>query len=140
MAEVSNPELMRRFWEALQRAGRTGELDEWLTFFSEDVSWEAVEDAPDAGTYRGREGMRAYITDWLQTVDNASYELDEAAEVGDFVVTSQRFTATVRGTDAEMAMRFSTVVLIVDEKIVRGKEFRERDDAIAFAEAGAPNP
>ena len=139
MVEDSKIEVVRRFWENGQIALESGELDQWLSFVAEDVEWEAVEDAPDAGTYRGRDGLRAYMTDWIGSVDNLSFELVELAEVGDFVVTSQRMTATVRGTDAEMVLTYSTAVLIENGKILRAKEFRERADAIAFAEAGAPD-
>jgi ketosteroid isomerase-like protein len=42
-----------------------GGFDAWLDFFSEEIVWEAVEDAPDAGTYRGHEGIRGYLEDWF---------------------------------------------------------------------------
>jgi ketosteroid isomerase-like protein len=137
MSAAWDVELVRRVWEAGQRASRTGDLDEWAAFFAEDATWEAVEDAPDAGTYRGPAGMRAYLADWLESVDNLDVEIGEIAQVGDFTVSSQKMRATVRGTDDEMVLPYSTAVRFRDGKVVHGKEFRERGDAIAYAEANS---
>lgn len=137
MSDDSDVELLRRFWGTGEGAGRTGEIDEWVAFFADDVTWEAIEDAPDAGTYRGPDGLRAYFTDWLESVDNIDFEIGEIAQVGDFTVSSQRMTATVRGTEAEIVLPYSTAVRFRDGKVVHGKEFRERDDAIAYAEANS---
>jgi uncharacterized protein len=130
-----NAELLHRYTEVIDRAAQDGELGEWLSFFSDDVVWEAVEDAPDAGTYRGPEGMRGYFEDWLETVDYMNFEIGEVTEVGDFVVADIRARATIKGTDAAMDLPYAIAVRIADGKIVEGKEFRERADALAYAES-----
>jgi ketosteroid isomerase-like protein len=130
-------DLMRDFWQAVNRAGRTGDTAQWESFFSEDVTWEAMEDAPDAGTYRGRDGMRSYLRDWLGSVDDVHFEVGEVLEIGDFVVTEQTMTATVKGTDAAMELHFAAAARMVDGKVVQGKEFRERDEAVAYARASS---
>lgn len=135
MSEGANADLMRRYWETGDRVGQGGDPEQWIAFLSEDVTWEALEDAPDAGTYRGVDGMQGYIRDWLETVDDIHFEVGEITELGDFVVTSQLMTATVKGTDAKMELRYSVAVRIADGKVVHGKEFREREEAIAYAQA-----
>jgi ketosteroid isomerase-like protein len=130
-----NVDLLRRYFDAINRAGRSGDLEEWLSFFSEDVVWEAIEDAPDAGTYRGRDGLRGYFQDWLETVDNMRFERGEITDLGDFVVAEIRATATIKGTDAVMDLPYAFAVRIEAGKIAQGKEFRERDDALAYAKA-----
>jgi ketosteroid isomerase-like protein len=130
-----NARLFHRYLEVIDRAAQSGDLGEWLTLFSDDVVWEAVEDAPDAGTYRGPEGMRGYFEDWLGTVDYMRIEKGEVTEVGDFVVADVRARANIKGTDAPMDFPYAIAVRIADGKIARGKEFRERADAVAYAEA-----
>jgi ketosteroid isomerase-like protein len=130
-------DLIRRYFEVLDRAGRSGEIEEWLSFISEDVVWEAMEDAPDAGTYRGHAGLRVYFEDWLATVDPLSVEGGEPTEVGDFFVSDIRMTAAIKGTDSEMDLSYAIAIRITDGKIVSGKEFRDRDEAIAYAEANS---
>jgi ketosteroid isomerase-like protein len=130
-----NTQLLHRYLEAVNRAAKSGDLGETLTFFSDDVVWKAVEDAPDAGTYRGPEGMRGYFEDWLNTVDDAHLEEGEMTEAGDFVVADVRARAAIKGTDAQMELPYAIAVRFADGKIVEGKEFRERADALSFAES-----
>jgi ketosteroid isomerase-like protein len=134
MTDGSNARLIRKMFSAGNRAAETGRLDGLARFFSDDIVWEAVEDAPDAGTYRGHEGIRSYFEDWLDTVDGFRNELRELTEVGDRVVADIRFNARIKGTDNEMALDYSQVSLIEGGKIAHIKEFREHDDALAYAE------
>lgn len=134
MTDDANLQLIRDAFSAGNRAAETGWLEDWLSFFSEDIVWEAVEDAPDAGTYRGHQGIRGYLQDWLDTVDGFRNELRELTEVGDRVVADIRFNARIKGTDNEMALDYSQVSLIEGGKIAHIKEFREHDDALAYAE------
>ncbi len=134
MTDGPNVRRTREMFSAANRAAETGGLDDWLNFFSQDILWEAVEDAPDAGTYRGHEGIRGYLEDWLDTVDGFRQDPRELTEVGDCVVADVRFTARIKGTDNEMALDYCQVSLIEDGKITRVKEFREHDDALAYAE------
>ncbi|MBN2871986.1 MAG: nuclear transport factor 2 family protein, partial [Halothiobacillaceae bacterium] len=90
-----------------------------------------------AGTYRGHEGIRGYFEDWLDTVDGFRIELRGLTEVGDCFVADVCFTARIKGTDNEMALDYWQVSLIEDGKITRIKEFREHDDAVAYAEGFA---
>lgn len=138
MAEGPKVQLTREMLRASNRLAETGSLDDWrvwLNFFSQDIVWEALEDAPDAGTYRGHEGIRGYFEDWFDTVDRPRLDPRELAEVGDCIVTDIRFTARIKETDSDMALDLCQVLLIEDGKIIRIKEFREHDDALAYAEA-----
>src|SRR5437773_12094266 len=102
---------------------RSGQLDGWLEFFSEEIEWEAVEDAPDAGTYRGHAGIRGYFEDWISTVDGIRWEIGEVTEVGDSgVVADTRVRARVKDTDSEMVFDYSQAFWIADGKITRIKE------------------
>jgi ketosteroid isomerase-like protein len=135
MTDDANLQLIRDAFSAGNRAAETGWLEDWLSIFSEDIVWEAVEDAPDAGTYRGHQGIRGYLQDWLDTVDGFRGELRELTAVGDCVVADTRINARIKGTDSEMTFDYSQVSLIEDGKITHIKEFREHDDAFAYAQA-----
>jgi ketosteroid isomerase-like protein len=137
MAESPNTDLLRRYFKILDQAGKTGEIEAWLSCFSDDVVWEAMEDAPDAGTYRGRDGLRGYFEDWMATVDPLSFEGGEPVEVGEFVVADTCVTAMIKGTDAEMQFRYTVAVRVADGMITTGKEFREHDEAVAYAQASS---
>jgi hypothetical protein len=51
------------------------------------------------------------------------------------VVADTRIYARIRGTDNEMAFDYSQASLIENGKITHIKEFRDHDEAIAYAEA-----
>ena len=135
MTDGPNVRLAREMVSATNLAAETGRLDDWLNFFSQDIVWEAAEEAPDAGTYRGHEGIRGYFEDWLDTVDGPRLDLRELTEVGDGIfVEDLRLTARIKGTDDEMALDYCHVSRIEDGKITRIKEFLAHDDALAYAE------
>ena len=140
MEESGDLRAVREMFVEFRSLSEPGVMDAWLEHFSEDVVWDAMEDAPDAGTYRGRAGIRGYAEDWLATVDEPHGELDEASDVAGCVVGHCDFAARIKGTENELTFDYWMVWKLSDGKIRRVKEFREREQAIAFAEAGAPDP
>src|SRR5215211_59702 len=138
MSEGANAELIRRVFAEANRVAEVGGLDASLDLLSEEIVWEAVEDAPDAGTYRGHEGIRGYLEDWLETVDGFHNELRGLTELGAGVVADVRFSGRIKGTDNEMTFDYSQASLIEDGKVARVKEFREHDDAVAWVKDSEP--
>jgi ketosteroid isomerase-like protein len=132
MSGGNNAELARKAFAAANRLAEGGGFDAWLDFFSEEIVWEAVEDAPDAGAYRGHEGIRGYAEDWLETLDGFHGELRGLTELGAGVVADIRVSGRIKSTDSEMTFDFSQASLIEDGKIARIKEFREHDEAVAW--------
>ena len=135
MSEGANAELIRKVFAAGNRVAEVGVVDDaWRNLFSEEIVWEAAEDAPDAGTYRGHEEIRRYLEDWLETVDGFHNELRGLTELGAGVVADVRFRGRIKGTGTEMAFDYSQASVIEDGKVARVKEFREHDEAVAWVE------
>ena len=110
MTESANVRLGREALAEGNRAAESGQFDGWLAFFSEDITLEAVEDAPDAGTYRGHDGIRGYMEDWISTVDGGKQEIREMTEVGDsHLVADVRIRGRVKGTDSEVVFDYFAV-------------------------------
>jgi ketosteroid isomerase-like protein len=136
MSEGANAEMVREVFAAANRATENGELGDWLRFFSEEIEWEALEDAPDFGTYRGHKGIRGYIQDWFDTVDGFHNDLLDVTEVADDgVVADVRFSARIKGSENEMSLDYSQGSLIENGKVTRIKEFRKHDEAVAWVES-----
>jgi ketosteroid isomerase-like protein len=136
MTEGTNERLLRDCWAEGHRAAESGQFDGWLGFFSEDIEWEAIEDAPDAGTYRGHDAIRGYLEDWISTVDGFNPEIQQVTEVGDSrLVVDARVRGQVKGSDSELVFDYSQALGIADGKISHIKEFREHDAALAYAES-----
>lgn len=134
-----NSELVRGALAEATRVEDTGSLEGWISMFSEDIVWEAIEDAPDAGVYRGHDEVRGYFEDWRATVDAMRFEVPDLEEVGDWVVGHTILTARVKGTGSEMILDYWQAMLVRGRKISRVKEFREREEAIAYAKAKTPS-
>jgi ketosteroid isomerase-like protein len=135
MSEGANAELIRQVFAEANRATENGQLGDWLRYFSEEIEWEALEDAPDFGTYRGHEGIRGYIQDWFDTVDGFHNDLRDVTEVADGVVADVRFSARIKGSENEMSLDYSQASLIEDGKVARIKEFRKHDEAVAWVQS-----
>jgi ketosteroid isomerase-like protein len=132
MSEGANAELIRRVFAEGNRVAEGGVFDDWLDLLSEEIVWEAVADAPDAGTYRGLEEIRGYLEDWLETVDGFHNELRGLTELGAGVVADVRFSGRIKGSDNEMTFDYSQASLIEDGKVAHIKEFREHNEAVAW--------
>jgi ketosteroid isomerase-like protein len=101
-----------------------------------EIVWTAIEDAPDAGTYRGHEGVRGYMQDWLDDFDLGGWSIEESIDVGDRLVCVQRASATGKGSGVGGDIHYASVYRFgEDERIVQVNEFATRDDALAAASA-----
>ena len=85
----ANVEIVKVAYEAFA----TGGLDRWVEQFAEDVEYRAVEGAPDdVGPIHGREALRAYFQDWIDTFDEFWFEAIELIDAGgDTVVAVERY-------------------------------------------------
>ena len=122
---ADNVEIAREALAALQR-GR-GALD----FFAPDLIWETADDEPDAGIYRGHDGLRTLVRQWLESFDKLTFEPEEFIDAGDKVVMPYRLTAHNRTTDLEFEGTETWVFEFADGKITAVREYREKADALA---------
>ena len=96
--------------------------------------WTAIEGAPDAGTYRGREEVRAYMQDWLDDFDLEGWRIEDSIEVEDRLVCVQRAHGTGRGSGVRTDIHYACVYTFGDdERIVELNEYATRDEALAAA-------
>jgi ketosteroid isomerase-like protein len=117
---------------------READFDVVFDLVDPGIVWTAIEEAPDAGTYRGHEGVRSYMQDWLDDFDMGDWRIEESFEVGDRLVCVQsaRTTGKLSGVTSEInyacVYRFSE-----DGRIVELNEFATSDEAVAAAERSA---
>lgn len=114
---------------AVNEAWASGDVDRAMGYLNDDVAWEAIEEAPDAGTYRGHAGVRAYFEDWLGDF-RLEMELGEAMEAGEKLVCPQHAVATSKGSGLATEMDYAVVYSFRDGKILAAKEYRALDQAL----------
>src|SRR3954447_10472329 len=76
-----NVEIARRWYEvATSKADLLAAMPRTMAFCHPDVEWSAPEDGT---TYRGREGVRQRLEEWLNSFDDYRYEIDRIIDCGD---------------------------------------------------------
>jgi ketosteroid isomerase-like protein len=122
-----NVEVVQASFEAWQRGG----LDAAAEFWGTQIDWRCPEGAlDDPGPISGVDAMRAYVQDWLDDFDELRFEPEELIDAGEQVVAVQRVSGCAKASGIETELRYAVVYTIRDGKIVRGREYWERDQAL----------
>jgi ketosteroid isomerase-like protein len=123
-----NVDVVRDSWTALAAGG----LDAMAEFWDEEISWRAIEDAPDdVGEMHGVAAARRYVEDWLDMFEDIVNVPQELLDVGDErVIAVQHVTGRARLSGVETELRYAVVYTLRDGKIVRVKEYRNREQAL----------
>jgi ketosteroid isomerase-like protein len=114
------------------KAFADGGLDAAADFWHPDIDWRAMVGAlDDVGEIHGTEAMRRYAQDWLETFDNITFTPEELLDLGDDrVVVVQHLTGRARLSGIETELRYAVVYTLRDGKIVRGREYGDRQEAL----------
>ena len=117
------------------RAFADGGIDAMVEFMDRDVDWRAIEGAPDdVGEMHGREAMRRYIQDWVDMFDDITNVPEELVDLGDDrVLAVQHVTGRAKGSGIETELRYAVVYTLRDGKIVRAREYIDRQQAVEAA-------
>jgi ketosteroid isomerase-like protein len=120
-----------------------GDFDVVSELVDDDIVWTAIEGAPDAGTYRGFESVRAYMQDWLNEFDFSEGDdavIEQAIGVGERLVCLQHVVGTGRQSGLRSEIRYGCVYTFDDdERILEVNEYATLDEALEAAR-GRPAP
>jgi ketosteroid isomerase-like protein len=107
-----------------------GDVTRALEYLEPGIVWEAIADAPDAGTYRGHAGVRRYMEDWLGDFDINSMDFEEVIDAEDRLVVVQLARATGKGSGVETQLHYAVAYRFRDDSIIEIKEFRTKAEAL----------
>ena len=114
------------------------EADSPLDFFYEqmwapDIDHRAIEGAPDdVGPIIGRDAMRAYLADWYDMFADLTAVPEEIVDGGpERVIAVWHVTGTAKASGVPTELRLAAVYTIRDGRIVRGREYMTKDEALA---------
>jgi ketosteroid isomerase-like protein len=125
-----NVEIVRRFFAAFDRGG----LDGLAEFSHPEISWRAAEGAiDDVGLMEGPDALRDYYRQWEETFEKLRMEVEELLDAGDRVVALVRLIGQMKGSDAEIDIRYAIVFTTRDGKIATGREYFTREEALEAA-------
>jgi ketosteroid isomerase-like protein len=114
-------------YEALNRR----DLDAAMEALAEDAEWHESEVLPDTGIYRGREAIRTFLTDFLDSWERFHQTVEEVRHAGDRVLVLIHLEATGRGSAAEVDARYAHLWTTSGGRGIRVDAFYDRDEAIA---------
>jgi ketosteroid isomerase-like protein len=96
-----------------------------------NVEWSAPEDGT---TYRGREGVRQRLEEWLESFDDYSFVVERIVDCGgDDVLVVGREVATGAMSGAEVRAVDYQLLTIRNGLIVRIREFYDEGNAVEAA-------
>ncbi len=126
-----NVEVVRRGFEAFAQGGPDAMSDFWAA----DIDYRAIEGAlDDRGPMHGKEAVRAHFQDWFDTFDDLKAEPLELIDATDEqVVTVLQFGGRAKLSGVETNLTYAVLSKIRDGKIVRGREYWTRDEALEAA-------
>jgi ketosteroid isomerase-like protein len=121
-----NVDVVRRAWEAFNQ----GDLEAFFSDVSDDVEFEEDPAFPEAGVYRGREEIHAYIASFQEQMANHRFEIEELHDLGDRVLALLHETA--RGTTSGIGVNQDPAFLydFRAERIVRVRAYLDRAEAL----------
>jgi ketosteroid isomerase-like protein len=114
------------------RAFAEGGFDATAEFWDADINWRAIEGAPDdVGEMNGPERLRRYLDELLEIFDNVTLVPEELLDLGDDrVVAVLHLAGRAKVSGVETELRFAVVCTLRDGKIVRGREYIDREQAL----------
>jgi len=117
---------------AVRRLFETQDLEEALEVLDPAIEVRDF-DIPDADTYRGHDGYRRWLANWMETFPETSIELEEILDSGDRVVVIIRVMARGRGSGIELERRDGMVWTMREGRVVAIEYYGSAEEALKAA-------
>ena len=132
-------ELSLRGLEAFNHAVSTGEVEPYLAFLSDDISYAPATAATEGMTYEGKDAVREYLAGISETWNGLRCEPIEVRTVGRCLVMFGRWRASGRASGVAVDSPLLVVHEMRDGKIVWLRAFTNEAEAMhAAQEHSAP--
>jgi ketosteroid isomerase-like protein len=134
-----NREIARRWYDvATSKAELLAGMPRTMAFCHPDVEWSAPEDGT---VYRGRDGVRRRLEDWLESFDDYRYEIQRIVDCDNDDVLVEA-TEVGRGaiSGAEVHSTHFELLTIRDGLIVRIREYYDEANALEAAGLSEQGP
>ena len=127
-----NVEIATRWYEpATSKQQLLGAMARTMALCHPKVEWTVPEDGT---TYRGREGVRQRLKEWLESFDDYRYEVERIIDCpGDEVLVVATEVGRGASSGAEVRSTNYELLTIQDGMIVRIREFYDEDNALKAA-------
>ncbi len=126
-----NNKILRRGYAALNR----GDIDSVLEIFDPEIEFRLPEGGINAGTFRGLQELREFLTGYTDAFESLRVELEKFFEIDDRVVVFLRLVARGRISGAEVAVAPAQVWTMRHGKAIRFEVYPNaaREEALMSA-------
>jgi ketosteroid isomerase-like protein len=127
----ANVEVVRAHYAWLGLLAEGGEVREWaLTYFDPNCEYWPVE---EVDAVSGHDALIGWIERWLDAWSSYSEEVEEIIDGGEIVVAAISINGRGRTSGVEISQRFFHVIEMRDGRILRMREYLDRDQALEAA-------
>ena len=125
---ATSADVIRRYFHTFASGG----VDAAAEFWHPDVEWRAVDGAADdVGVIRGRDALRRYYEDWIDTLAELRAEVEEILfEADDRVAAVIQNSGRGRASGVATQGRYYVACVVRDGQIVAGREYATSDEAL----------
>lgn len=126
-----NVDIATRLYEQMSR----GDFEAAWDIVDPDLEWETSPNLPDAGVYRGRERVRAFMEEQWDVVWGGvpRVDIERAFDCGDDVLLFVRIRGHGSHTGIPLDVQIAQLVTLRDGKVVRVRVFPDRQEALKTA-------
>jgi ketosteroid isomerase-like protein len=124
-----NVEIVRRAFAAYSSGGP----EALANFWDPEIEVEVPPGLAEAGTYRGREAVLAWMSEWSEAWERIEYTPEEIVGNGDTVVVTLLYDGVGRGSGLRIEGRFWYLNRLRDGMIVYVRLYGDRNKALEAA-------
>jgi ketosteroid isomerase-like protein len=126
-----NVEIVRAQYVSFERVAEGGDVHSWvLGYFHPNCEYRPVE---EVDAIRGHEALIEWTERWLEAWSSYSDQVEEIIDGGEIVVAAVTISGRGRTSDVEIGQRFFHVFEMRDGRILRLREYLDRDSALEAA-------
>jgi ketosteroid isomerase-like protein len=122
----ANVEIVRRAWEAFNR----GDLDAFMADVAEDAEFEEDPAFPEAGVFRGRDEVVAYVRGFQEQMRDHHFEVEEVRDLGDKVLALLHETARGASSGIGVDQHPAFLYEFKEARITRVRAYLHRSEAL----------
>jgi hypothetical protein len=126
MIENEDVKTLRAAYEALN----DGDIERALAVLDEDAEWCEHSDLPEAGMYRGRDSIRTFLAQFLESWQDFHQETEELITGEGRVLVMLRSRVRGRGSGVYVEGQYAHLWTMEDGRGVRVDAYFDRDEAL----------
>jgi uncharacterized protein len=127
-------ETLRKAYEALNE----GDIESALAVLDEDAEWCEHSDLPEAGLYRGRASIRAFLQSFLESWEDFHQETEDLIPAEGRVLLMLRSRVRGAGSGIHVEGEYAHLWTMRDGRGVRVDAYFDRKEALRALEKAGP--